>query len=250
MNAQRTFVSHAAHELRSPLATLRGELQLALRRERSAAEYRAAVEQALADVEELRQLAEDLLTLARVQKAGRPHNGGTVDVRTIVVDAVHMARGHADSHHVAVLAPGTDDGVLSIPVRGVARDLARALRNLLDNAVSHSPEGGTVHLSVAVTTGGRAIDIAVEDEGPGVDEADLDRIFTPFWRGSNEESGAPGAGLGLAIAREIARGHEGDIVVDKPASGRGARFVLRVPRALGKSLEGSEGARDQLATAS
>lgn len=227
MSAQRTFVSHAAHELRSPLATLRGELQLALRRDRSAAEYRTAVQQALADVEELRQLTEDLLTLARVQKAR--DRTASFEVRALVSDALRMSRGHAESAHVKVVEPAGDE-VLDREITGVQRDLARALRNLIDNAVAHSPAEGTVRVVARIVAGERpeVLEISVEDEGPGVDAADLERIFTPFWRGSSEESGAPGAGLGLAIAREIARQHGGDIELDRSHAG-GARFVLRVP---------------------
>ncbi|MDB4995790.1 MAG: uncharacterized protein JWM74_3222 [Myxococcaceae bacterium] len=228
MSAQRTFISHAAHELRSPLATLRGELQLALRRERTADEYRAAVEKALTDAEELGQLAEDLLTLARVQQAPRPTptKPATVDVRTLVADAARMARGHAVAHGVRIDGPSGD--ALESEVSGGRTDLARALRNLIDNAVTHSPEGGVVNVSARVSDG--SVEIVIEDEGPGVDEHDADRIFTPFWRGSSEEGHDLGAGLGLAIAREIARQHGGDIVLDRDRT-RGAAFALRVPRA-------------------
>jgi two-component system heavy metal sensor histidine kinase CusS len=228
MSAQRTFISHAAHELRSPLATLRGELQLALRRERTADEYRAAVEKALTDAEELAQLTEDLLTLARVQQAPRPTTStpATVDVRTLVADAARMARGHALAHGVRIDGPSGD--ALESEISGGRTDLARALRNLIDNAVTHSPEGGVVNVSAHVSDG--SVEIVIEDEGPGVDEHDADRIFTPFWRGSTEEGHDLGAGLGLAIAREIARQHGGDIVLDR-ARARGAAFSLRVPRA-------------------
>ncbi len=228
MSAQRTFISHAAHELRSPLATLRGELQLALRRERTADEYRAAVEKALIDAEELGQLAEDLLTLARVQQAPRPTPAKpvTVDVRTLVADAARMARGHAVAHGVRIDGPSGD--ALESEVAGGRTDLARALRNLIDNAVTHSPEGGVVNVSAHVSDG--LVEIVIEDEGPGVEEHDADRIFTPFWRGSSEEGHDLGAGLGLAIAREIARQHGGDIVLDRDRA-RGAAFALRVPKA-------------------
>jgi two-component system heavy metal sensor histidine kinase CusS len=226
MSAQRTFISHAAHELRSPLATLRGELQLALRRERSAEEYRAAVEKALTDAEELAQLTEDLLTLARVQQApATTPAAANVDVRTLVADAARMARGHAVARGVRIDGPSGD--ALETEVAGGRTDLARALRNLIDNAVTHSPEGGVVNVSARVDDG--SVEIVIADEGPGVDEHDADRIFTPFWRGATEEGHNLGAGLGLAIAREIARQHGGDIVLDRGRT-RGAAFALRVPR--------------------
>jgi two-component system heavy metal sensor histidine kinase CusS len=228
MSVQRTFISHAAHELRSPLATLRGELQLALRRERNTDEYRAAVEKALIDAEELAQLTEDLLTLARVQHGpSDTDRSTTIGVRALVADATRMARGQATAHGVRIDGP-SGDAIESV-VTGGRIDLARALRNLIDNAVTHSPEGGVVNVS-ARAHDQTSVEIVVEDDGPGVDEDDADRIFTPFWRASGEEGHDTGAGLGLAIAREIARQHGGDIILERGRA-RGAGFALRVPLA-------------------
>jgi two-component system OmpR family sensor kinase len=227
MSAQRTFISHAAHELRSPLATLRGELQLALRRERSADEYRVAVQQALLDVEELGQLTEDLLTLARVQQVPLETRAGAIEVRSLIADATRMAHGRAEAHEVRITEPSGE--ALHVRLTGVRSDLARALRNLIDNATAHSPKGASVRV-VARSGSDTTVDIAVEDEGSGIAEEDVDRIFTPFWRGSAEEGGEAGAGLGLSIAREIARKHGGDILLQrKNGEDAGACFVLRMP---------------------
>src|SRR5262249_54956516 len=142
---------------------------------------------------------------------------GSVELKSVVADAVRMARGLAATREVTFEEPSA--GSTEILVRGGRNDLSRALRNLLDNAVTHSPRGGTVRIARAPgpdrRDGGGAVDIAVEDEGAGVDEQDLERIFTPFWRGSAEEADTTGAGLGLAIARDIARRNGGDIVLDK-----------------------------------
>lgn len=233
VTAQRTFISHAAHELRSPLATIRGELQLALRRPREAAEYRGAIEEVLTDVESLAVLAEDLLTLARVQ-AGSPSPGpggglapAAMPLGEAVAEALRMARGAADERGVALVEASADRGWSDLCVRGARGEIARALRNLVDNAVAHSPAGGRVEVRIE-RSGSRAV-IAVTDEGPGVAPEDRRSIFEPFYRGSKDQGGdRPGAGLGLTIARGIARAHGGDVALDEGHEA-GSRFLLELP---------------------
>jgi two-component system OmpR family sensor kinase len=205
--AQGTFVSHAAHELRSPLATLRGELQLALRRPRQNDEYKKTLETALAEVEGLTRLAEDLLTLARVQ--GSDPESGVVGVDEILKEAVHMASGRAGDRDVAIEARDETRGAL---VRGAPRDLARALRNLVDNAITHSPASGVVE--VIAERGEEGVAISVVDHGQGVHQGDAAQVFSPFFRGPDAgQRDALGSGLGLAIARGIARSHGGDVLL-------------------------------------
>ena len=222
MAAQQTFVSHAAHELRSPLATVRGELQLALRRPRSAEEYKASIEDALTEVEELISLAQDLLVLARVQRA--PHEDATTELRSAMSEAIRLAAPAAAEHHVTV----TSDAPPEARVRGQRGDLARAVRNLIDNAIEHTPEGGTVQVKFEE---GDTVRVVVDDAGPGVANEDAPHVFSPFYRGAKDRSGdARGTGLGLAIAREIARAYDGDVtLVDKQEPG--ARFVVSLARA-------------------
>jgi two-component system, OmpR family, sensor kinase len=225
MTAQRTFISHAAHELRSPLATIRGELQLALRRPRTAEEYRTAFEEVLGEVELLATLTEDLLVLARVQRIS-PESASTPIVEAIA-EAVRMARGPAEAQGVRVREPG--GLTLAIQVRGTKADIARAVRNLIDNAVEHSPAGGEV--IVEAEQGERGLSLSIADQGAGVSPEDAPHIFSPFYRGSKDRSGdARGTGLGLAIVREIARGYGGDVRLD-PSHHPGARFVLELPLA-------------------
>jgi two-component system heavy metal sensor histidine kinase CusS len=226
VNAQRTFVSHAAHELRSPLATLRGEVQLALRRARSAEEYRSTLAEMLEVVDGLTLLAEDLLTLARVQ--GQGADTGWTTVREVLDEALRMSRGPALARGVEV-AVGEPPGALDLAIRGARGDLSRALRNLVDNAVAHSPPRSTVR--VEVMPGDDVVVVRVEDRGEGVPPHEVPHLFTPFYRGAKEQDGPlPGAGLGLTIAREIARAHGGDVTFD-PSYRDGARFVITLVRA-------------------
>src|SRR5690606_15276843 len=129
IDLQRVFVSHAAHELRSPLTSLRGELQLALRRPRTPEEYRVTIARITEDVESLIGLAEDLLALARAEA---PAGERTVETSILVSRAVHAARGLAELGRVTV-STHVPPELSQLEVRGAESDLARALRNLVDN---------------------------------------------------------------------------------------------------------------------
>lgn len=223
IDVQRVFVSHAAHELRSPLTSLRGELQLALRRPRTLEEYRVTIARITEDVESLIGLAEDLLALARAEA---PAGERTVETSVLVSRAVHAARGLAELGRVTVSAHVPPE-LSQLKVRGAESDLARALRNLLDNAIEHSPPQGIVR--IGALRQGDSIQISVEDEGPGVAPQDESGIFEPFYRAAADQGAdRPGTGLGLPIARRIVQACDGDIALDQSYS-LGARFVITLP---------------------
>jgi signal transduction histidine kinase len=221
-SSQRRFVAHAAHELRSPLTRLYGELSLALRRTRTPEEYRFTIEQALDATRRLKLLAEDLLELARLD-AHTDEPWRDVSLAEVMDSAEQSVVGDLRSKQVLL-----DLRVPAVNVRSRRTDLERMLRNLLENAVRHSRPGDKVTVSASTTTS--SIVILVADSGPGVAFADRPRVFEPFWRGTDQQaSGAPGAGLGLAIARQIARAHGGDIELEESPSG-GALFRITLPQ--------------------
>jgi two-component system OmpR family sensor kinase len=198
LSSQKEFIAYAAHELRSPLTTLYGELSLALRRPRDAPAYRASIEEALDSAARLKALAEDLLVLARA--------GAEVDATPDEV----VPRALLEEVRRAATRLGDDRGVTleirgeSRTVRGRTRDLERLLRNLVENAIRHSPAGGKVE--IVVGDDGDAVTVTIADQGPGVPERDRARIFEPFYRGPLAEGDdLSGFGLGLTIARKIAR---------------------------------------------
>jgi two-component system heavy metal sensor histidine kinase CusS len=223
---QRVFVSYAAHELRSPITALRGELQLALRRPRTAEQYQQTIVDLLADVEQLRRLAEDLLTLARIHTHADPEQVARVDA--VLIEALRQARGLLDARGVAIEEPGPDAPERAEAVVGRELDLARALRNLIDNAALHGPERGRVRL--CVEPAGDVVRIAVEDEGPGVPEGEREHLFEPFFRGAHASAVGGGSGLGLPIVRSVVEASGGSVSLESTASG-GARFVLALQRA-------------------
>jgi two-component system OmpR family sensor kinase len=223
LSAQRVFIAHAAHELRSPLTTLYGELALALRRSRDAEAYRDAIRSALESTRELKELAEDLLAVARLGTAPPPTTE-PVDVRDAIEEAAHVVLPEELEGGVRIQVEAAPDAPAALAWR---RDVVRLFRNLLENAVRHSPPGGAIRISVAGQ--GDKVVVEIADQGPGVPAAELDRIFTPFYRGTTVPVGSGvEVGLGLTIARGIARGYGGDIALDTDRSaGACFRVTLR-----------------------
>lgn len=223
VSSQQRFIAYAAHELRSPLTMLYGELQLALRRSRSAEQYRQAIDEALSATRELKQLSEDLLELARIGASSSPA-AEPFSLREAAQSAVDSVRALAQERGVQLEL--TSDELTAI---GQRRDVERLLRNLLENAIRHSPRGERV--SLVARARDERIECVVRDRGQGVRTEDRERIFEPFFRSeSATASEHTGAGLGLAIAREIAKAHGGTVrVADEPAE-PGAAFIATLRR--------------------
>jgi signal transduction histidine kinase len=215
----RQFLADASHELRTPIAKLQATAETLLR-EQPARPDRDALEARLAgDAARLGRLVADLLDLARLDGAPAAE-AGEVDLRHVARAALDDAGAAADRIELDV-APGGPPRV-----RGDARALARVVRNLLDNAATAAPAEGRIRLELDGTTSEALL--RVVDDGPGVAAAERERIFERFVR-LDARAGRPGAGLGLAIARGIARQHGGDLRCDSVE--HGASFTLRLPAA-------------------
>jgi signal transduction histidine kinase len=216
---QRRFVDDASHELRSPLAILRGELEIALNRAETA-DWPAVATRMLGDVARQERLVHDLLLMARLEHGGRQAPHLLVDLDAVVFDEVERIR-------LRSTVPIDATGVSAAPVRGRAEELARVVANLLDNGVRHA--ASTVHVMVRVE--GQSAELVVHDDGPGIPPDQREQIFERFARidaGRSRDRG--GTGLGLAIASEIIESHAGTIRVED--SDLGARLVVRIPAAI------------------
>ncbi|GAA2318071.1 HAMP domain-containing histidine kinase [Streptomyces kunmingensis] len=208
---QRRFVADASHELRSPIASLRTQLEVG-----AAHPELLDVEGAVEDTVRLQELAADLLLLARLD-AGEKPGGAEVDLAALVREELSQRTG--DRHPVTVESGG------GARVSGSRGQLARVLGNLVDNAQRHARTG--VRVAVAVE-GGRVL-LRVADDGDGVPESERERIFERFVRLDDARSrDGGGAGLGLAIARDVAERHGGTLTV-RTASAGGALFELGLP---------------------
>lgn len=219
----RQFLADASHELRTPLASIRGYAELF---RLGAADDPATLERAMARIESeaarMGILVEDLLRLASLDQAPETRRV-TVDVRRLAEQAAEDARVMAPDREVAVDVPEP------APMRGDPDQLARLLSNLTRNAVLHTPAGTPIEL--AVKRDGDLLHLTVRDHGPGLPPDAGDQLFERFWRTEGGRSrGRGGAGLGLSIARGIARAHGGDIDAAN-APGGGALFTVSLPAA-------------------
>jgi two-component system sensor histidine kinase MprB len=211
--SQRRLVADASHELRTPLTSVRTNVELARENRVGADEIRRALDDALVEVDELTRLVGDLVDLARGQE--RRLHPEELRLDELAAGVVERARTRANG---IAFETSLEPSV----VRGDARLLERAVANLVDNAVKWSPPSGTVRVEVADGA------VVVQDEGPGVDAADLPFVFDRFYRSTDARS-KPGSGLGLAIVREAAEAHGGRATAEE--SSAGARFRLSLPSA-------------------
>lgn len=216
----RRFTADAAHELRTPLTVLRTGLEVALARERSAAEYRAALTEALVGTDRMSRLAEDLLTLARLEAAGAPDTTVTVDVSEVLHELTDAARELATQRGLTV----TLNVSSGLYVSGSATALYRLVSNLIDNAIRYSGDKGQIMVAARPRDG--CVEISVSDTGPGIEPGELSRVFDRFYRGESARADG-GTGLGLSIAQEIARTHGGWITAAN-REGRGCVFTVRL----------------------
>ena len=213
---QRRFVADASHELRSPIASLRTQLEVG-----AAHPELLDVPGAVADTVRLQDLAADLLLLARLDAGERPGRAA-VDLGALVREEVSQRTGD----RVPVTVSVADAG--SLEVSGSRGQLARVIGNLLDNAERHTERA----VAVSVSASRDVVLVEVTDDGAGVPEAERERIFERFVRLDDARSrDEGGAGLGLAIARDVAARHGGTLTVDRAPEG-GALFRLRLPRSV------------------
>ena len=212
---EKTFVANASHELRTPLATLKAELELALRRERSLEELREALVSADAEVDRLSVLAEDLLVLARADEAGLPVRHAQV----CVADLLNRLRDRFDPRHTMITVMVPD----RLSVLGDPERLEQALGNLIDNAIRY---GGS-KVTLRGRAGGQGVELHVQDTGPGFPDGFEAQAFERFTRADPGRAGR-GAGLGLSIVRTIAQAHGGDAYAANRAEG-GADVWIVIP---------------------
>jgi PAS domain S-box-containing protein/excisionase family DNA binding protein len=225
VRARDEFLSIASHELRNPLATVKGHAQIVLRRferdgqldaERATEALRAIACQS----DKLHRLIDQLLNVSRLETGKLQLERQKVDVGAVVEQVVSNARARGDDHAISLTAPG------SLEVEVDPLRLEQVLTNLLDNAIKYSPEGGSIEVGVSRSMDD-ALEIAIRDHGPGVPPEKRPLIFERFYQahGNGHKSGL---GLGLYVSRQIVELHGGEITAEFPSDG-GSRFVVGLP---------------------
>ncbi len=223
---QQRFTGDAAHELRTPLTVLLGQIEVSLRRPRSAEQYVATLGLLRDQTVQLQKIVESLLFLARAEE-----DAVLPDCETIALGqwlSVYMQRWEGHPRRANLRLSGGCQGACQI--RASTALLARLLDNLIENALKYSEPGSPVEVSLA--SGDAEVIVAVEDQGRGIASEDLPSIFNPFFRSrAARTAGIAGAGLGLAIAARIATACGGRLDCTSEL-GRGSRFTLRLPLAV------------------
>jgi len=221
---QRRFTADASHELRTPLTAIKGQVDVALERDRDAETYREVLRSVNADADRMIRLVGSLLTLARADAGQVTIHREDVDIGRVVTDALDHIQPEADRLGVSLaVRPGNGVRIMADP------DLILQLTlNLLDNGVKYTGgRGGS--LEVSWQNSGRFAELVVSDTGPGISAEHLPRIFDRFYRIDTARSRADGgAGLGLSISRWIAEVHGGSIHAES-TPGEGTKFIVRLP---------------------
>ncbi|HEX8186441.1 MAG TPA: HAMP domain-containing sensor histidine kinase [Blastocatellia bacterium] len=221
---ERRFTADASHELKTPLAVLRGDIEVTLRRERAAEEYKRVLASSLEEIARLTKLTDDLLTLARSDAGERMLELEPVRLDHLAAEAHAYMQPLAESVGVSLSYDGPRSPVV---VEGDEKRLKQLLVNLLDNAIKYTPSGGRARLALAAKDSSALIEVA--DSGRGIPATALPHVFERFYRQSDpKDSRVTGFGLGLAISKWIVDAHGGTIEVES-TEGKGSRFSIRLP---------------------
>ena len=226
-NQQRTFVSDAAHELKTAVAVVKSSLQLVGMRERTPHEYQAGNERALADTERIEALVARMLTLARFESATPATPGVSCNLDDCIRNTISELQTVAAMRQVDLTIDDLPATSCSVPL--AAEDCSIVLGNLLMNAIQHSPSHSKVEIRAVVVKS--SVELTVQDHGEGIDPAVLPHVFERFYRADPSRARTSGGtGLGLAICKAAVEKAGGTIQLDSEP-GNGTAATIRLPRA-------------------
>jgi two-component system, OmpR family, sensor kinase len=223
---QRQFTADASHELRTPLAVMRGDIEIALRRNRSADEYQEVLASNLEEIIRLSRLVEDLLMLARADAGPADLHFEPMNIGDLCSQVVDYLAPLAEVKNQALAYQS--DAKAELTIKGDAQRLKQMLLNLLDNAIKYTPGGGRITLTLMKDS--KDAVMIISDTGRGIPTEDIPHIFERFFRHSRSTSDktVQGSGLGLSIVKWIVESHQGNITAENNSAG-GTKFTVRLP---------------------
>jgi heavy metal sensor kinase len=220
---ERQLIGDVAHELKTPLATMRAGIEVTLDRPREESEYQDALKESLVDVDSMTRTLQNLLDLAWARAEDARSEARRISFSSLLENRLRSFQTMAQAKGISIyhaIAPG-------LWVQAHEDKLSRAVLNLLDNAIKYTPEGGSVRVSLTGADGSARL--IVEDDGPGIPAEDLPHLFERFYRGSTSRQ-TLGSGLGLAITQAIVQAYRGTIRIESSV-GAGTTVTVTLPLA-------------------
>jgi signal transduction histidine kinase len=223
---QKSFISNASHELRTPLTSINGQLEVLSMKDRSTDEYKAALESVLDDIKSLIDLSNRLLLIARTSAEGPVHFNKKIRIDEILWQAQEEINRFNKDYHISISIDNSLTDSDQMIVVGDDYLLKVAVSNLIDNACKYSSDHS---VDIKFSHKENIIEVVFEDKGIGISEKDIEKIFEPFYRGSNTIS-YPGTGIGLALVNQIIKNHNGTLSISSVLN-KGTVVTLVLPTA-------------------
>ena len=223
LDRQKRFTADASHDLRTPLAIMKTEMEVALQdKHTNDSFYRKTIASNLEEVNKMTTLVSDLLLVARTERTVEKDTSRLVDVHECVDSVVKKMQIKAQEKAITLAVEGTIHGNIKVHLYS----FERVVQNVLQNAINYTPSGGRVTVSIHKEKSDYTI--RVTDTGVGISDADLPHIFERFYKASHSRNDASGSGLGLSIAKQIIEQHKGSIVVSS-LTGKGTEVTIILP---------------------
>jgi two-component system, OmpR family, sensor kinase len=219
--SQKQLIQDISHELRTPLTIIRGEIEVALKKERISGDYQAVLKSSLEEIQRISAIVENLLVLSRYDSQEVPLDTKRISVTALLQDIIADVKLLSDRKN-QVIELSADGGY---PVTADEGQLRRAFLNIIDNAIKYTPAQGRIRVSVEKKPAG--VQVRISDSGPGIQKENLPLIFNRFYRVERSRS-SEGFGLGLSITESILRAHNATVSVDSEY-GKGTTFTVTLP---------------------